>query len=121
MIQTVFNITATLLFNIARCTGLTYNEINIIVYYLIIPLSWTVLIDIWLTLPITTPLLLIAWIIVYMRVRHRFSEWSDFMFKKSVDFLNYFNRIGSNYILSSVIICVVVPIAIYVGLILLIL
>ena len=30
---------------IAKLTGLTYNEVNIIVYFLLIPFSWTVLID----------------------------------------------------------------------------
>lgn len=30
---------------IAKLTGSTYNEVNIIVYYLLIPLSWTVMID----------------------------------------------------------------------------
>ena len=30
---------------IAKVTGLTYNEVNIIVYYLLIPLSWMVMID----------------------------------------------------------------------------
>lgn len=32
--------------------GLTYNEINILVYYLLIPLSWTVMLDCWLGMPI---------------------------------------------------------------------
>ena len=30
---------------IAKLTGLTYNQVNIIVYYLLIPLSWTVMLD----------------------------------------------------------------------------
>jgi len=36
---------------------------------------------------------------------------------KSVEFLLYFRKIGWNYIVSSVIICVVVPVLIYVELI----
>ena len=34
----------------------------------------------------------------------------------SVDFLNYFNRWGGNYILNSVVICVAIPILIYIAL-----
>lgn len=30
---------------IAKLTGATYNEVNIIVYYLLIPLSWAAMID----------------------------------------------------------------------------
>lgn len=113
LIQRIFDKTAKVLMEAARLTGLTYNEINILVYYLVIPLSWTILIDLWLTLPITTPLLLLAWGAIYLKVRHRFDKWCDWMFKKSVDFLMYFNRYGSNYVLSSVIFCIIVPIAIY--------
>ena len=35
-------------------TGLTYNEVNILVYYLLIPLSWAVMLDFRLRLPIMT-------------------------------------------------------------------
>ena len=30
---------------IAKLTGATYNEVNIIVYYLLIPLSWAAMVD----------------------------------------------------------------------------
>lgn len=30
---------------IARMTGTTYNEVNIIIYYLVIPLSWAIMLD----------------------------------------------------------------------------
>lgn len=30
---------------IAKLSGTTYNEVNIIVYYLVIPLSWMVMVD----------------------------------------------------------------------------
>ncbi len=31
--------------SIARATGLTYNEVNIIVYYMLVPLMWTAMLD----------------------------------------------------------------------------
>ncbi|MBR5086379.1 MAG: hypothetical protein IKX31_05155 [Muribaculaceae bacterium] len=117
MIDKCFDIVASVLYSIARATGMTYNEINIIVYYLIVPLTWTVMIDILLKKPIITPLLLIAWAIIFFAHRKDFRKWCDWAFQKSVDFLLWFKRIGWDYILSSVIICVVIPIVIYATLI----
>ena len=57
MIQTIFNAVAISLLKIAKKLNITYNQINIIVYYLLIPLSWTILIDIWIGLPITSAIL----------------------------------------------------------------
>ena len=117
--NTIFGITANLLNLIARWTGYTYNEINIIVYYLIIPLTWTVMLDIIIEMPLFTPLLLLAWAYIFAKTRTKrvFRIWCDWAFKDSVDFLLWFKRIGWNYIVSSVIICVVAPIIIYVLLI----
>ena len=102
---------------IAKLTGLTYNQVNIIVYYLLIPLSWTIMIDYITSLPFLTPMYLIAWIIFLWKDPMKFKERCDWAFDKSVEFLLYFKKIGWNYIVSSVIICVVVPVLIYVELI----
>jgi len=115
--NTIFQIVANGLLKIAAKLHLTYNEVNIIVYYLIVPLTWTLLTDYIIKLPLLTPLFLIAWAIVYIRVRKRFRQWCDWAFMKSVDFLLWFRCIGWNYTVSSVIICVVVPIFIYTALI----
>ena len=113
--NTIFWITANLLNQIAKGTGMTYNAINIIIYYLVIPLTWTVMLDIIIGIPLFTPLLILVWlyIIVKTRTKRVFQMWCDRAFKDSVDFLLWFKRIGWNYIVSSVIICVVVPIIIY--------
>lgn len=121
MVNSIFNIVAQSLLWIGKKTGLTYNEVNILVYYLLIPLSWTVMFDCWLRLPVTTVMLICVWIGIFIATRHTFSLWCDWAFKDSVDFLNWFSRWGSNYVLSSVIICVVIPIAIYAFLICLLL
>ena len=111
----IFWITANLLNQIAKWTGMTYNEINIIVYYLIIPLTWTLMLDIIIGIPIFTPILILAWLYFFVKTRTNegFRRWCDRGFKDSVEFLLWFKRIGWNYIVSSVIICVVVPIIIY--------
>lgn len=92
---------------------MTYNEINIIVYYLIVPLTWTIMIDILIKKPITTILLVLAWGTIFILHHHDFKEWCDWAFDKSVEFLLWFKCIGWNYVVSSVIICVVIPIIIY--------
>ena len=102
---------------IAKLTGLTYNEVNIIVYYLLIPLSWTVMIDYITMMPFLTPMYIIGWVIFLWKDPMKFRARCDWAFQKSVDFLLYFKKIGWNYIVSSVIICVVVPALIYVELI----
>lgn len=101
----------------AKLTGLTYNEVNIVVYYLLIPLSWTVMIDYITMMPFLTPMYIIGWVIFLWKDKMTFRDRCDWAFYRSVDFLLYFKKIGWNYIVSSVIICVVVPVIIYVELI----
>ena len=113
----IFAIVAGIEHIIAKFTGLTYNEVNIIVYYLIIPLTWTLMIDYLTEMPFLTPMIIIGWIIFLWKDQMKFRDRCDWAFDKSVDFLLYFKKIGWNYIVSSVIICVVVPVLIYVELI----
>lgn len=113
MIRAVFALVAYSLLRVGRWTGLTYNEVNILVYYLLIPLSWAVMLDCWLRMPVATAVVLLVWAGIFIAMRHRFREWCDRAFMVSVDFLNWFNRWGGNYVLNSVIICVVIPILIY--------
>jgi hypothetical protein len=117
MMLPIFMVVAGIEHLIAKLTGSTYNEVNIIVYYLIIPLSWTVMIDYLTKLPFLTPMFVLAWIIFLWKDTMKFRDRCDWAFQKSVDFLLWFKRIGWNYIVSSVIICVVVPIIIYIELI----
>jgi hypothetical protein len=102
---------------IAKLTGSTYNEVNIVVYYLIIPLSWTVMVDYITMLPFLTPMYIIAWIVFLWKDPLKFRDRCDWAFMKSVDFLLWFKKIGWNYIVSSVIICVVVPVLVYIELV----
>ena len=115
----IFKIVANLLFFVAHKTKLTYNEINIIVYYLLISFSWLCLLDVIFNFHY----LKIAFVIFtfgFIVGCRNFKTYSDWLFDKSVSFLNYFNKYGSNYVASSVWICVSLPIAIYAILIFLI-
>lgn len=109
----------------ARKLHITYNEINVIAYYWLIPVSWTLLLDYKLDVkiellgnqcyfPILTIMLCSAWIGILLANYSFFSKWCDYVFKASQDFLCIFNRWGGNYVLNSVVICVVIPIIIYV-------
>jgi hypothetical protein len=102
---------------IAKLTGLTYKEVNIIVYYLLIPFSWTVMIDYIAMLPLLTPMYLISWVIFLWKDPMKYRARCDWMFEKSVDFLLWFKKIGWNYVVSSVIICVVAPVLVYIELV----
>ena len=98
---------------IAYNTNTTYNEVNIIVYYLIIPLTWAAMADIIIGYPVFVILTILVWSIIFYKTRNCFREWCDVGFRKSQDFLFCFKRIGWNYIVASVIICVIVPLIIY--------
>lgn len=113
----IFAIVAGIEHLIAKITGTTYNEVNIIVYYLVIPLSWTIMLDYITRMPFLTPLFLLAWIVFIWKDKMDFRTRCDLAFKESVDFLLWFPKIGWNYIVSSVIICVVIPILVYIELI----
>ena len=113
----IFAIVAGVEHIIAKVTGMTYNEVNIIVYYLLIPLSWAVMIDYITMMPILTPMYIIVWAVFLWKDPMKFRDRCDWAFMKSVDFLLGFKRIGWNYIVSSVVICVVVPGLIYLELV----
>lgn len=113
----IFAIVAGVEHIIAKVTGMTYNEVNIIVYYLLIPLSWAVMIDYITMMPILTPMYIIVWVVFLWKDPMKFRDRCDWAFMKSVDFLLWFKRIGWNYIVSSVIICVVIPALIYLELV----
>ena len=102
---------------IAKLTGMTYNEVNIIVYYLLIPLSWVVMVDYITMMPFLTPMYIIACVIFLWKDQMKFRDRCNWAFDRSVEFLLWFKKIGWNYVVSSVIICVVVPVLIYVELI----
>lgn len=108
MIQSIFQSVANNLQKIAKKVNLTYNEVNILVYYLIIPLSWCIMLDCLIGMPITTLLLIAVWAVIFLKVKS-FSEWCDKGFKLSQRFICFFGE----YVEYSVIICVFIPVLIY--------
>ena len=94
---------------ISFVTGFTYREVNIVVYFIIIPSFFFYLISRILkkSYPIITFIILT---IITIMIIPNFERFSDKLFDKSVDFLNWFKIIGLNYIHASVVICVIIPI-----------
>ncbi len=106
-----FKIVYNILKWISKVSGLTYHEVNIIVYFIIIPAIFIYILEKNLKinyLNISFGVLVLLTIIIVPD----FSVFSTSLFNKSVDFLNWFSIIGLNYIQASVVVCVIVPIII---------
>lgn len=116
----IFQIVANSLSIIGRKMRLTYNQVNIFVYYFIIPFSWLCLLDLIFLFHYLKIAFAIFTLGFFIGCRN-FRTYSDWLFGKSVSFLIYFNRFGSNYVISSVWICVMFPLVIYIILLLFIL
>ncbi len=96
----------------ASLLGRTYNEMNVIVYYGIIPLTWVLMLDYilsfhWFTFGF------LCFVVGVLTTCGNFTTFCDRVFEKSVDFLLAFDRLGSNYTSTSVWICVAVPFLVY--------
>ena len=107
MMQEVFSIVYRTLIDLSAATGLSYNEINILVYYLIIPMMFFAMIDKIIGKHFFKIGLVVVWILILIVTD--FNEFSDGLFAASVKFLLMFESIGWNYTVSSVIICVLIP------------
>jgi hypothetical protein len=113
----IFNAVAQTLYWIAAVTGFTYNEINIIVYYIILPFIYVALVDRILRKHILKIIYVVAWAGVLCIVKD-FNAFSNTLFNGSVDFLLWFSHVGLNYVSASVVICVLLPMIVFVVLLL---
>lgn len=118
----IFKIVFLWLQGLAWVSTLSYREINIIVFYILIPVSWVFLYELLkrkykYTVALSLILLICVTVISFTTGFESFSNW---LFAKSQDFLNaitFVNDKNLNYVISSVIICVVIPLIIYIPLI----
>jgi len=104
----VFQIVANSLDWIASITGFTYNEINIIGYYIILPFLYVALFDRILKKQVLKIVYIVAWAILIVVIPD-FRAFSDALFQSSVDFLLLFGQAGLDYVAASVVVCVVLP------------
>lgn len=105
----VFRIVADSLEWASSATGFSYTEINIIAYYIILPFICVALVDRIFRKHHLKTAYAIAWVLM-LSIIADFKAFSDALFKRSVDFLLFFDRFGLNYVSASVVICVVLPV-----------
>lgn len=88
--------------------GLSYKEVNIILYFIIIPFIFIHLIN----KILDTRILKIGFaigVLFFFIIVTDFQKFSIWLFDRSFDFLNSFDNIGLDYTQASVIICVILP------------
>jgi hypothetical protein len=93
---------------LSEVTGFSYEEINIIVYYILIPGIFFALIDKILKRPVCLGLFALVLAIAFVKIDD-FSKFSDLLFDGSVSFLLSFSGLGVGYDAASVLICVLLP------------
>lgn len=112
----IFNLVYQLLKWLSKISGFTYREINIIVYFIIIPSFFIFLISRILKQKYIIIGFLLLVLVLLLLLVPDFKLFSSQLFDKSVSFLNSFNNIGLNYIQASVVICVIIPVIIIISL-----
>lgn len=106
MIDKVFDATVNVLLFLGRTFRLTYNAVNIIVWYMLLPLVWAAILDYKLHQILFAPAWLLLCIAVIILQRKQFNRFCDTLFKLSQVFILSFG----NYYLWSVIICLLLPV-----------
>ena len=96
---------------LANISGFSYMAVNIIVYYFVIPFIYFIILDQILEAHYFKISFLIIISVTLLRIRD-FELFSDWLFRKSADFLRSFSSIGMNYTVASVVICVFIPLAV---------
>ena len=110
----IFTIVYSLLKYTADITGLSYNEINIVVYYIAIPFIYIALLDTILCFKYLLKAIYISsWTITILLIPN-FESFSNWLFDQSVYFLLSFESMGLNYVAASVVICVFVPLILFI-------
>lgn len=104
----LFAQTAKALLRIGRTCHLSYNAVNIIVWYALLPLAWAAILDHKLHQLLFAP----TWSLICLGTaflqRKRLNEFCDMLFKMSQTFIVSFG----DYYKWSVIICLLLPLAI---------
>lgn len=108
----LFNLTVKALLAVAANFRLTYHEINILVWYFFLPLIWALI----LSFKLHAPWLFVGACVLALILGRGFRKYSDRLFMLSARFLLMFRHVGMDYVVASVVICLVVPVVITVAL-----
>jgi hypothetical protein len=115
MMQTTFELVASALYNGARFLGITYNELNIIVYILFIPMVWAYMID--KAYKFHRFKMAYLFMVLIFFAGGTFENNCDAVFLLCQIFLCLFYPIGIDYTVASVIFCVIVPVIFHIWLV----
>jgi hypothetical protein len=110
MIDATFQAVAKGLYYSGTLINLSYNEMNILVYFLILPLIWAYIIDKMFRFHYVKLTIMLVILLCVVTINN-LSAFCDDLFYACVIFLNLFRPIGVDYVAASVLICVVLPIA----------
>ena len=100
-----------------RKTSLSYRAANIVVYFILIPFSYAWMLDVILRTRALRISFVIATSLAFLWIKN-FESFAEKLFDQSVQFLFFFRRFGLSYVAASVIICVFLPLLIYIALLL---
>ena len=113
MINEIYQFVYRALVSISETTGLSYNEVNVIAYYFVVPLIYVWLGDRILERHTLKTCFLTGWVLLLLLIPD-FEAFADVVFYMSAGILEAFAFLGLGYVGASVLICVVVPLAIFV-------
>lgn len=108
LVTVPFAVTVKVLLLIGKATHLSYNAVNIIVWYMLLPLLWAAILDYKLHQVLFAPTWLLLCIGCIIIQRKRFNKFCDTLFRMSQIFILSFG----DYCLWSVMICLLVPVII---------
>jgi hypothetical protein len=106
--DTIFNTVYQALLWLSAATGLSYKEVNVVLYFFLLPLVFIFLVAYIMK---TWKLFFCALVasIAFLLWIPDFPSFCNMLFDLSVSFLNGFSMLGWNYTQASVIICVILP------------
>ena len=107
-VNKIFIIVRELLQGLENISHFSYNAVNIVVYYIVIPFIYFIIIYRILGAYYFTISYFIIIAISIFLIKD-FELFSDWLFTKSANFLGSFSVIGWSYTVASVIICVFIP------------
>ena len=110
MVTIIFSAVQQFLEWIAKKTHRTYHEVNIIVYFFLIPFTWAIMIDYIFSLPFIFSIAYSLLCITFALSRKNFTKFCDWLFNKSANFIEHFG----DYQVFSVLLCVALPLIIYI-------
>ena len=120
VIDFIFSGTVLVLEKVASVAGCTYKQINVVIWYVGLPVVIAVLIDLLLHTFIFTAgaITIITAITILATLTKQLRRLIDFIFEKSVESLESMNGLfGIDYKTASVWVCLIIPVVVVAGVI----